>query len=364
MSHAPAYLCVSHLPWDSFWERPQHLLSRFARAGRAFFVEPPVADDRQISLDLTRSEGGVHLVTPHLPGDLPSDTRDTLLASLLSDLAVRQNLQGYVLWCTDASAIPVIRDLTPLLTVYDCAAETAVPDLEGQLLERADLIFTSGPTLHETLRYRHPHVYLFPDAVDPDHFRPARSLPRESDDAVLAGMVVRDEAVMDWDLVERLAGAGLRIEIVGPVPADLQTVVRPLGTRSYSELPATIAPWDVALLPFRRTRATRALCPADPLLFAAAGKPVIASSLPDMVIRYRHEGLVQFAHTPGQYLEGIAASLAQDPIRRFRDADRVLAGFSWDHTWKAMHAMIGQMIEERGSGPDATRGTELALRGA
>ena len=35
----PDLVCFAHLHWDFVWQRPQHLLSRFARYGRVFYVE-------------------------------------------------------------------------------------------------------------------------------------------------------------------------------------------------------------------------------------------------------------------------------------------------------------------------------------
>ena len=34
-------VCLSHLRWDFVYQRPQHLLSRFAQERRVFFVEEP-----------------------------------------------------------------------------------------------------------------------------------------------------------------------------------------------------------------------------------------------------------------------------------------------------------------------------------
>jgi len=31
-------VCLSHLRWDFVWQRPQHLMSRFARDRAVFFV--------------------------------------------------------------------------------------------------------------------------------------------------------------------------------------------------------------------------------------------------------------------------------------------------------------------------------------
>ena len=40
-----AVVCLSHLRWDFVWQRPQHLLSRFARERQVFFFEEPLPTD-------------------------------------------------------------------------------------------------------------------------------------------------------------------------------------------------------------------------------------------------------------------------------------------------------------------------------
>ncbi|HEX3129087.1 MAG TPA: hypothetical protein VH394_17270, partial [Thermoanaerobaculia bacterium] len=38
----PDLVCLSHLRWDFVYQRPQHLMSRFARDRRVFFFEEPI----------------------------------------------------------------------------------------------------------------------------------------------------------------------------------------------------------------------------------------------------------------------------------------------------------------------------------
>jgi ribonuclease BN (tRNA processing enzyme) len=61
-------VCLSHLRWDFVFQRPQHLLSRFAKERRVFFIEEPVfSDEEQNYLDISTREGGnLFVVVPHL----------------------------------------------------------------------------------------------------------------------------------------------------------------------------------------------------------------------------------------------------------------------------------------------------------
>ena len=42
----PTLLCLSHLRWGFVYQRPQHLMSRFARDYQVLFLEEPLFSDR------------------------------------------------------------------------------------------------------------------------------------------------------------------------------------------------------------------------------------------------------------------------------------------------------------------------------
>ena len=77
---------------------------------------------------------------------------------------------------------------------------------------------------------------------------------------------------------------GACLVIVGPVvkidPASLPR--RPnlhyLGGKTYDELPAYLAGWDVCLLPFALNEATRYISPTKTLEYMAAAKPVVSTA--------------------------------------------------------------------------------------
>jgi len=57
-------LCLSHLRWGFVFQRPNHLMSRFARSRRVFFVEEPVFDAPAPTLDVHLTPEGVRVVVP------------------------------------------------------------------------------------------------------------------------------------------------------------------------------------------------------------------------------------------------------------------------------------------------------------
>ena len=87
--------------------------------------------------------------------------------------------------------------------------------------------------------------------------------------------------------------------MVGPVAKiDPRTLpsrpnIHYLGAKSYKELPGYIAGWEVAMLPFARNEATRFISPTKTPEYLAAGRPVVSTSIPDVVRPYGEEGLAE-----------------------------------------------------------------------
>ncbi|WAS90728.1 glycosyltransferase family 1 protein [Nannocystis punicea] len=359
-------VCLSHLRWDFVYQRPQHLLSRCARARRVFFVEEPVRGDSVPRLECSRRDCGVTVVVPHLPGDLDDDETEMLLRCLVDDLLADQRLTHYVLWYYTPMALGFTGHLAPLATVYDCmdelsafwGAPRALCERERDLLRTADLVFTGGRSLYEAKRALRPGAHLFPSSIDVPHFRRARARQSEPPDQAALGRPrlgyfgVIDERI-DLDLLA--AAADLRPDftfvMVGPVakidPAALpcRPNIHYLGQKPYAELPAYIAGWDVALMPFARNESTRFISPTKTPEYLASGRPVVATSIRDVVDPYGREGLVAIADTPADFVA--AALRALQPSRRaewLQQVDAFLARGSWDRTWAQMESLIGAAV--------------------
>ena len=63
-----------------------------------------------------------------------------------------------------------------------------------------------------------------------------------------------------------------------------------LGPKQYDGAAAYLAGWDVALLPFARNEATRFISPTKTPEYLAAGRPVVSTSIRDVVRPYGERG--------------------------------------------------------------------------
>ena len=80
--------------------------------------------------------------------------------------------------------------------------------------------------------------------------------------------------------------------IIGPTvkidPASLPTNrnIHFIGMRDYKELPGYLAGWDIAMMPFALNESTKFISPTKTPEFLAAGKPVVSTSIHDVVHPY------------------------------------------------------------------------------
>jgi UDP-galactopyranose mutase len=364
----PDLLCLSHLRWDFVYQRPQHLLSRCAETRRVFFFEEPVHDGGPLRLEV-KERGRVRVVVPHLPEGLTSDVaREAAMRSMIERMLADNGVSDYVLWYYTPMALQFTRHLRPRATVYDCMDELSafkgasplLRGLESELMSRADLVFTGGQSLYEAKRGRHPRVYAFPSSIDAEHFGRARAMSEEPDDQAgiphprLGFFGVIDER-LDIELLDEVSRMRpeWQLVMIGPVvkidPAALprRANIHYLGMKSYEELPAYLSGWDVALLPFARNESTRFISPTKTPEYLAAGRPVVSTSIRDVVRPYGQEGLVHIADTADEFVEACEAALGEDAAARRERVDAFLAQTSWDGTWAGMNALIDGAVAER-----------------
>src|ERR1035437_1616942 len=88
-------VCFSHLRWNFVYQRPQHLMSRFLKHGRVYFIEEPLFDAEHTSyLELSRKEN-LTIVIPHLKHDLSGQDPTLQQINLLKDLFKEEAIIDY-----------------------------------------------------------------------------------------------------------------------------------------------------------------------------------------------------------------------------------------------------------------------------
>jgi UDP-galactopyranose mutase len=372
MAQPPPLIAFCHLRWDFVWQRPQQLLSRFARERRVFFIEEPIhPEGAGAAPDGARFERreseGVTVLQPACedPGPGGAERLDAMYARLAAELVQSEGLTDYTAWFYTPMLFPALRGLEPSLVVYDAMDELALfkgapPELlprERELLKRADVVFTGGVSLGKAKAQHHANVRAFPSGVDVAHYSQAL-LEETKVPGDLASLPVPrigffgviDERT-DLELLRRAAELrpAHQFVMLGPVvkidPAELPR--RPnlhyLGQKQYRELPGYVKGFDVCMMPFALNDATKFISPTKTLEYMAAHKPIVSTPVADVVGSY--SAAVAICGTAEEFVGAIDRALKETPEERGKRIERekeILERNSWDSIAERMDAKMSE----------------------
>jgi len=308
-------------------------------------------------------------VIPQLRDEGSTNEKSLRQETLLKSFFTERNIEKYVFWYYTPMSLETTSSFSPELVIYDCMDELSafkfaplsLKNNEEKLFNIADLVFTGGHSLFESKKHKHKEIYPFPSSIDKEHFAQARmAMPEPADqesiphprlgfygvidermDIELIGVVAKNKP--DWHFV-----------IIGPVvKIDSNSLpkhnnIHYLGSKSYNELPGYLSGWDIALIPFALNESTRFISPTKTPEYLAAGKPVISSSIQDVVNPYGKNELVHIADTPEEFISAAEKELnITDHIPWLNAVDAFLVENSWDHTWNQMRTLINDKMAKK-----------------
>lgn len=360
-------IVFSHLRWDFVYQRPQHLLSRIGREWNVLVVEEPVAGETR--LETIPVAEGVTVLRPHTPsgGRGFDDEQIERVSELLHAYLDEEAIDRYGVWLYTPMALPFVKTLAPTTIIYDCMDELSgflnapkqLVAREAMLLDIASAVFTGGPSLYEAKKAHNPNVACFPSSVDVAHFGRARD-PGIAADAYadiphprLGFYGVIDER-LDVELVGKLAAShpDWQICIVGPVvkidPATLPKApnLHYFPQQTYDALPASLAAWDVCLLPFALNASTRFISPTKTLEYMCAEKPVVSTAIRDVETLYGAGVSIGRSHEA--FIDACARALDESEAERdarIETQRALVASTSWDLTAEAMLSAMAQSVK-------------------
>lgn len=327
-----AIACLSPQPWavDLPTNRQQIMLRAAGRGHPVLFVETGAFVGRSLA-QLVRGPGRRsvlrRLLVSEPVGDgiraiaalniLPWGHRFRFAARVNARLTSRRISRAtrrwsrLVLWLYDPCFADAIGHSGERLAVYDCVDDYAqqtgddarkratVEWYDTLAASRARVVFATATLLFERHRRVNERTHLVRNVGDYAHFLPASDrgfvcpelaglrspvigfagnfLANKVDFALVAAIAQRNPA---WTLL-----------LVGPARAEAAAGIDALtaldnvcwtGLVSYAELPRFIAAFDVGLIPYLENEYTRSCFPLKLYEYLAAGKPVVATGLPEL----------------------------------------------------------------------------------
>lgn len=372
----PTLLVFSHLRWNFVYQRPQHLLSRLARHFRVYFVEEPVFEEGPARLTQTVISEQLTVLLPHTPAKDCGfhDSQIPVLRALVRNYLDDHAIDNLAVWFYTPLALPLLEGIDPAAVIYDCMDELSafknaplqLKSRERELLQRADLVLTGGPSLYRSKRASNANVHCLPSAVDEAHFSPRNLRPDsyEQREALRMHAAIKaprlgffgviDER-LDLILIARLADANPDWQIVmaGPV-VKIDAALLPqranvhwIGMQPYGRLPYLVAEWNVCLMPFALNESTQFISPTKTLEYMAGGKPVVSTAITDVVDLYA--SVVEVARDHEQFISACTAVLSATEFehaqRRVKMA-RIVASVSWQQSAETIRLLLRPKMTE------------------
>jgi glycosyltransferase involved in cell wall biosynthesis len=363
-------LVFSHLRWDFVYQRPQHLLSRLAKHYHIIFFEEPVFQQGDPQLIVSSPLTNLTVCRPATPVNKPGydDEQIPYLRNMVKDIVEEHDPS--IVWFYTPMALPLMDGVDTGCIVYDCMDELSLfknppPSLlerEQALLDKADIVFTGGPSLYKAKKDRHPNVHCFSSSVDASHFRQAlnRNIAHAQQSTLphprLGFYGVIDER-FDTQLVSDIADAhpDWQIVLVGPVSGKIEPESLPrqpnihyMGQQSYNDLPKFLAAWDVCIMPFAINDSTRFISPTKSLEYMAAELPIVSTPVTDVVDA--HSDVVEIGATSAEFISACEKVLNMSDtamLARIRAMREKLSRTSWDATAESMRSLMQGVLESR-----------------
>ncbi len=163
-------ICFSHLQWNFVYQRPQHLLSRFAENYMVYFIEEPLFHEEKDCYTISNSEENVHVIKQYLSnkddGDVYKRQHD-LLKAFLEQLSI----SNYIFWYYSPMMYLFSKQLDPALIVYDCMDELSafkfapagLKETEKELIRLLPMLLLQAAIAYiSAKKHLHHNIYPFP----------------------------------------------------------------------------------------------------------------------------------------------------------------------------------------------------------
>jgi glycosyltransferase involved in cell wall biosynthesis len=383
-------VCLSSIDWTFNRQIPQEVaLSLAAGGSRVLFVEntgvrrAALRDAGRLRARFRNwwqarggaqpAAGGVDVLSPLLL-PLPYSRAAVSANNRLLVRAVRAWFGGgggpliVITFLPTPLARAMIAALGPTLVVYYCLDRMAesspgarrATHSERLLFTEADLVLVTSRLLYEAaagasscvkLLESGVHVKQFERALRSraEPFDPLAGLPRP-----VIGYVGSIRRATDLSLLARAAelAPDMQFVLAGPLFVDAAPLAaRPnvllLDAVPHGDIARYMVRFDVGILPYSIDGFTAGIMPVKLKEYLAAGLPVVATPLPE-VVRFAecHPGLVKFAGDPAGFVAALREALPDNAPEAVARRTAVARQFDWGVQMARMKELIEQALAE------------------
>ena len=298
-------ICFPIINWDFRYQRPQHILTEFAKNGHRVFYFTVNLRPLKKSYELKTLANNIYQIELNSPNffDIYKDKfNKSIIANLTNQIQILQkdlmlDAVSFVEFPTWGPLVIELRKQFGYPILFDCLDDftgfgNVIKEREKEesiLVSSSDLVLTTSSYLMKKVVNKTKNSLYLPNAGEFEHFNKIKSGLLEYKKPIIGYF----GSISDWfdtDLIEHLATNRPQFTFVmigHTFGADIRKLqelpnIHFLGERPYSELPKYLYDFDVCLIPFKMIPLIEATHPVKIYEYFGAGKPVVATNMPEL----------------------------------------------------------------------------------
>lgn len=358
---ARSIVYLSGIEWGYRRQRPQHMASALADAGHQVIFVSTVFDGGSPASE--HAILGVHgkvtevrlriraLGANSLHHGMNEIEISEIGHSLASACAALCNMPP-VLVVDNPLWLPICANLDRALLVYDCIDNVralnrfsvGIAQMEEKLIAIADIVVVTSAHLKDSI-LRADNVVHIPNGVDLARFSAVSGkMPNGGPVRIVYYGAIDAWFAPEWIELAASRHPHWRFLLIGESSIENAALlqrspnVELLGERPYSELPKILEAAHATIIPFKIDDITVAVDPVKVYEYLAAGRPVIASALPDL----QAKSLVRTAQSAEEFAVALADEIANDNLAAHRER----TDWARSHTWANRAHLLTEAISQ------------------
>jgi glycosyltransferase involved in cell wall biosynthesis len=356
-------ICFPIINWDFRYQRPQHILSEFAKKGhRVFYL---TVNLRQLTKPyeikpLANNIYQIELGSPKFFDIYKDKFNDSLVSNLINqikelDKDLKLDAILFVEFPTWAPLVLELKTQFDYPIVFDCLDDftsfgNVIKEREKEesfLISSSDLVLATSSYLLKKVMNKTKKSLFLPNAGEFGHFNKAENGFLKFKKPIIGYF----GSISDWfdtDLIEYLATKRPKFTFVmigHTFGADIRKFqelpnVHFLGERPYSELPKHLHDFDVCLIPFKMIPLIEATHPVKIYEYFAAGKPVVATN---MVELHPMSDMCYLAENNEDFLKKLDLAINEKDDAIVQKRMKFASENTWENRFKTLYAELKKM---------------------
>jgi hypothetical protein len=359
-------ICLPIIPWDFRYQRPQHLLSKFAENGHRVFYFDVILKPLTTSYEIKEIKKNIFQINISSKNffDIYKDKFDeSTIAILLENFkSLQTNLKLdpiiFIQFPTWSSLAMALKKKYGWKIIFDCLDDFHgfsnifnKQKEENDLIANSNLVLASADILFKKVSELSENVLLLHNAGEFSHFNQPKTIQVLSDlEKPIVGYFGAIAEWFDVELVEYLAKNRQNLDFVfigntyGSDIRKLNTMdnVHFLGEKNYSELPNYLHKFNACLIPFKITDLIKSTHPVKIYEYFSAGKPVISTSIPELTSMKK---LCYIGTDQKDFLEKLDLALEENDPRLIQNRIDFASSNDWTYRFNSFYSKLLSMPE-------------------